>query len=120
MYQIETVVCYSTFLLFLWWAIHKWRKDKWIPTNVYLLVAFLFLGQGYASSWAWYTRATRVTRVAADWAHVIPLTGIWWDTRICPRLIIEILIFWRMCRRVYINFWQSEQRRRGDKDGDDV
>jgi hypothetical protein len=117
-YGIEAAVCFLAFILFAWWGIYKFIVGNCKPTNVYILVMLLFLTMGYATMLG---VIARLVRGGGDVdAYVKFMQGLWWHTRILPRLIIESMILWRMSRRVYINFFKVDRRRHGDRDGDDV
>ena len=115
-YLTETVVCYAAFLLFLWWAIYKYASAKCWPTTVYFLVMLLFLTQAYAAQTALECRM--LLSDSLKYNHFI--TTARWDTRVVPKLIIQVMILWRMARRVYINFVIENKKRKNDKDGEDV
>ena len=116
MYVLELVICYSAFVLFGWWAIYKWHKSRCRPTNVYILVMFLFLARAYAIHIGFTAR--NIGYQTQEYHDFV--TSMWWHTRVLPEIIVEFCILWRMARRVALNFFLKDKRRLGDVDGDDV
>jgi cyanate permease len=131
-YLLEVIVFLLTFLLFLWWAIYKKVATKKVNakiTNpskkldenvsvVYLLVMFGFLTQAFATYIGYYTRSIRLSG-DIDAYHQF-MNSFWWHIRIVPRLIVGMLLSARMVRKVYIEFFQPQKRRRSDRDAEDI
>ncbi len=115
-YFVEMLICYSAFLLFLWWGVYKYKNSGCRPTNVYILVMLLFLCRAYGVHVAFHAR-----NIIGDLPdYQLFLQSSWWHTRVLPQVIVELLILCCMLLRVYNNFIKNHHKRVNDKDGDDV
>ncbi len=119
LYLYESIVCFFTFGLFVFYAAYKHKTQKCIPSLLFVAVGFFFFFQGYAIL---IGLIARQMRTEPAWAATPFLDSQWWHTRVFGRVAMETAISFLQARKVYIEVKRCGKplRRRLDTDGDDV
>lgn len=119
LYLYEILVCFSTFVLFVWYSVYKYRLKACIPSALYVAVGLFFLSQAYAVSIGF---AARLARSESAWNACPFLDTQIWHTRVFFRVAMETVISVLQARKVYIEMKRKgkELRRFTDQDGEDV
>ena len=97
LYLVETILCYFATVLFVWWAIWEYKNNRVVPEIVYFLIMLLFLTLGYSAQTSFEARTMFTQKIVYEDF----LTSIRWQTRVLPKIIIELLIVSVLVNRVY-------------------
>ena len=106
-YFFEAIVCYTTFVSFCVWAFIAWKQEQRKPSYIFVLVGFLFLAVGYSTS---IGAIARYYKTVSNQSYIdfMEASSVWWNTRVYPRLLVELLICGRLLNRFVHSYLMDE------------
>jgi len=112
-YWLEFLLCSFAFLIFVFWLFYKWRAERSMPSDIYVLFVLLFFARAYSVYLGIQARELKEIGVA----YHNYMDSFFWDTRNIPELIVLSTIVMRKTKKILIHFmFPGRNRRRNDKD----